>query len=198
MGATIMDVFRAVWRMFREAIVSTYELATSRYGLAGWAFTFVFALVVFLFPGTWIIEFANYTGLTLSAIVFALWVPYAAHAARAGNGSGAAALLVAIALIALGIVGGLGWSIGWRWVDRPAWMLDSPVVAYTRLLLCGGLALAIVSPGMRGDELPVKHVGLVAVGCLLAGILLGFGISAAVRADPVANEVLELGAPTAP
>lgn len=70
-----------------------------------------------------------------------------------------------------------GWSIVWRAVGKPEWLLESDIVTYALYLQLFAAVFHLAAPGALGDRVPPRHwinIGIVVAVLIFTALGLGY------------------------
>lgn len=98
-------------------------------------------------------------------------------AARSGK-SGAEFLLVAVFAMFSVIMGQRVWGIVLRVLDRPDWLVDSPITILVPVMMSWAMSLALVAPDIDLEPEAAKNNLWRSVALFIGGALAGFVIAA--------------------
>jgi len=113
----------------------------------------------------------------IALAIVATWTPAAWRSFRRGASEGEWQLIIAVSLTWFAIAARVGWSIAWRWMGQPPWMVDHPLFGF--ILWVGMLSgmLYITAPGTTGGDMPRHNwawlIAAITVGALTSGLVIG-------------------------
>jgi len=124
-----------------------------------------------------LVEFASSLVLGASVSIVLTWFPAAAFALRNGAKDGPGLLNMGIFGLAGAILAQRIWINILRWFERPDWLVNSPVSAFTAWILFCACMLVILAPGTERGVVPNRNylwlLAAASIGSLVAGITIG-------------------------
>lgn len=74
-----------------------------------------------------------------------------------------------------------GWSIAWRWLGKPEWLLESDIVTYALYMQLCAAIFHLAAPGALGDRVPPRrwiNIGIGVAVLIFAPLGLGYFFNA--------------------
>lgn len=114
-------------------------------------------------------------GVTFATVI--RYMPDAFRAARSGK-AGAEFLIVAVFSIAVVLLGQRVWGLALRIMDRPDWLVNSPISVLIPWMLSWSVSLALVAPDI--DQKPDEAGSSLwrSIALFIGGALAGFAVAA--------------------
>lgn len=145
-----------------------------------------FSLVYRILGYTLMVELASSLVLGASFVVAMTWARTAYEAVRHGARDGAGLLSLGIFVLATAVFINRSYASAFRWLDRPEWLLLSPLNPLGPWSIFWGLAIILLAPGTVKAQVPARNflyiVGAVFLGSLVAGITFGLFLANATAA----------------
>lgn len=149
------------------------------------AWSALFAVVSF-----WIInEFLSQSNMTevssalvlgVSLAVLVRWFRDAARSMRLGR-AGSDFLIVAVFSIVAIVFFQRIWVMALRYLERPDWLVNSPISSFVAWMLAWSCTLALVAPDIENGHIPARSRVLIGIALFTAGLVSGATIMLALN-----------------
>jgi len=106
-----------------------------------------------------------------ASIIVVTWATAAYQAVRYNSREGAGILVFGVFLTALGIVENRAYTLVYRWLDRPEWLLTSVLNPLGPWMIFWGLAIILLAPGTVRGNVPWTNIVYIVVAAFLGGML---------------------------
>lgn len=153
-------------------------LAKSRFLWSGLAAYSVYWLMTLLFPSEPLLNASSVLVLIGGLAIFVSWFPSFLMGVITGARIGSWQLPVGVVLTWMGISEQRTWTLIWRLVGQPDWMLNHHFIGQANWVIFLSSVLYIISPGNETGEVPVKNWWVLGVALGLAGAAAGSVLTA--------------------
>lgn len=150
------------------------------------AWSALFAVVSFwiineVLPQSYMTEISSALVLGVSLAVLIRWFRDAARSMKLGR-AGSDFLILAVFSIVTIIFLQRVWVMALRYLDRPEWLVNSPISAFVAWMMAWSCALALVAPDIDNGHIPARSRYLLGFALFSAGVVSGAAIMLALRA----------------
>lgn len=114
----------------------------------------------------------DWAGMIMGTILAARLLPDAVDRFRRGGGRTGWKLLLGNVAFLMGWVSFCAWAYLVRDAGRPQWMIESPLNAFFKYWILGGIVLSYFGTSTPNEVMPASRVYYIAVG-VVAGLLVG-------------------------